>query len=85
MDSESTNVHVSEKNKADLQQFMSEYQAAFPEGNIMMVLPLLFTIDMKTWKFPECFHEGNFREQIEFIENNEALRKAFMVIRHGAD
>ena len=81
MDFESTNVHVSEENKADLQQFMSEYQAAFPEGNIMMVLLLLFTIDMKTWKFPECFHESDFREQIKFIENNETLRKAFQEIK----
>ena len=85
MDSESMNAHVSEENKADLQQFISEYQAAFPEGNIMMVLSLLFTIDMKTWKFPECFHDGDCREQIRFIENNEALRKAFMVNHHGAD
>lgn len=58
-----------------LQRFFEDFKAQFPEVNPMFVLPLLLSIDMKAWKFPEIFHSGPIAPQIEFIENCEALRK----------
>lgn len=56
-------------------EFFESYQAAFPDSNPLAVLALIFSIDMKTWKFPEMFHSGPIAPQIEFIENSESLRK----------
>lgn len=64
-----------EEQKALMTEFFESYQAAFPDSNPLAVLVLVFSIDMKTWKFPEIFHSGPIAPQIEFIENSEALRK----------
>lgn len=58
-----------------LQQFLEDFNAQFPEVNPMFVLPLLLSINMKTWKYPEVFHHGAIGPQIEFIENHAGLRK----------
>ena len=57
-----------------LQQFLEDFKAQFPEMNPMFVLPLLLSIDMKAWTFPEIFHHGAIEPQIEFIENHAGLR-----------
>lgn len=64
-----------DKQNALTTEFFESYHAAFPDSNPMFVLPLVFSIDMKTWKFPEIFHSGPIAPQIEFIEKSEALRK----------
>lgn len=66
---------ATEEQKALTTEFFESYRAAFPDSNPLAVLVLVFSIDMKTWKFPEIFHYGPIAPQIEFIENNEALRK----------
>ena len=63
------------KQKALITEFFESYQAAFPDSTPLAVLALVFSIDMKTWKFPEVFHSGPIAPQIEFIEASEALRK----------
>ena len=60
-----------------LQQFLEDFKAQFPEMNPMFVLPLLLSIDMKAWTFPEIFHHGAIAPQIEFIEKNEILKNLF--------
>lgn len=62
-------------NQESLQQFLEDFMAQFPEVSPMFVLPLLFSIDMKTWKYPEIFHHGAIGPQIKFIENHAGLRK----------
>ena len=64
-----------QEQKALITKFFESYQAAFPDSNPLAVLALVFSIDMKTWKFPEIFHSGPIAPQIEFIENSESLRK----------
>ena len=64
-----------EEQKALITEFFESYQTAFPDSTPLAVLALVFSIDMKTWKFPEVFHSGPIAPQIEFIENSEALQK----------
>lgn len=64
-----------DKQQALVSEFFESYQAAFPDSTPLAVLALVFSIDMKTWKFPEVLHSGPIAPQIEFIENSEALRK----------
>lgn len=66
---------VTEEQKALMTEFFESYQAAFPDSTPLAALALVFSIDMKTWKFPEVFHSGPIAPQIEFIENSKALRK----------
>ena len=67
--------NITPEQQALVSEFFESYQATFPDSNPLFVLPLMFSIDMKTWKFPEVFHSGPIAPQIEFIENSEALRK----------
>jgi hypothetical protein len=67
---------ATEEQKALIAEFFESYKVAFPDSNPLAVLVLVFSIDVKTWKFPEIFHHyGPIAPQIEFIENSETLRK----------
>ena len=66
-----------QENKDKIKVFFDEFQAAFPDINPLYIMPLLFTIDINTWKFSNVFHEGAIAPQIEFIEQNETLRQVF--------
>ena len=68
-----------------LQQFLEDFKAQFLEVNPMFVLPLLLSIDMKTWTFPEIFHHGAIRPQIEFIENHTGLRELMQNMKEKRD
>lgn len=64
-----------QEQRALMTEFFESYQEVFPDSTPLAALALVFSIDMKTWKFPEVFHSGPIAPQIEFIENSEALRK----------
>lgn len=66
---------VTEEQKDLMTEFYKSYQQAFPDSNPLFALALIFSMDIKTWKFPEVFHSGEIAPQISFIENSEALRK----------
>lgn len=66
---------ATDEQKALITEFLEDFKVQFPEVNPLFILPLLYSIDMKTWKYPEVFHCGAIKPQVEFIENHEGLRK----------
>ena len=68
-------IEATDEQKALMTEFLEDFNVQFPEVNPLFILPLLFSIDINTWKFPEVFHCGTIGPQVEFIENHTELRK----------
>lgn len=67
--------NITPEQQALVSEFFESYQAAFPDSNPLFILPLMFSIDVKTWKFPEIYHAGPLAPHLKFIEQSEILKK----------
>ena len=68
---------VCSDDQTKIKDFLNRLKEQFSGTDGMMILPILFMIDMKEWKFPEWIHQSPVHEIAEFIEHNDILRDYF--------
>lgn len=78
-------VEFTNEDKESIKQFFDEFHVAFPDMSPLYLTPLFLIIDIKTWKFPESFHEGIVAPQVEFIEQNETLKRVLQELQKKSE
>ena len=69
---------VCSDDQTELKDFFDRLKQRFPGTDCLSILPILFMIDMKEWKFPEWIHQSPIHEIAEFIENDQTLKNCFL-------